>query len=139
MINCCHKNDLQISRFCHLSFPYSIWCLYTFNLGCEHSVRKISHWTNQSHIANYARKIYLNFQKTMLNLYRFFAFGSGKAQMKRQTPSPKSPRRSTSSDREVNSDFSGDSPIHTINSPMHSYSTGNLKDMDMKQTPTSSR
>lgn len=69
---------------------------------------------------------------------RFFAFGSGKAQMKRQTPSPKSPRRSTSSDREVNSDFSGDSPIHTINSPMHSYSTGNLKDMDMKQTPTSS-
>lgn len=70
---------------------------------------------------------------------RFFAFGSGKTQIKRQTPSPKSPRRSTSSEREVNSDLSGDSPIHSINTPMHSYSTGNLKDMDMKQTPTSSR
>lgn len=69
---------------------------------------------------------------------RFFAFGSGKTQIKRQTPSPKSPRRSTSSEREVNSDISGDSPIHSINTPMHSYSTGNLKDMDMKQTPTSS-
>ncbi|XP_061181702.1 regulator of G-protein signaling 6-like isoform X4 [Saccostrea echinata] len=69
---------------------------------------------------------------------RFFGFGSGKTQIKRQTPSPKLPRRSTSSEREANSDVSGDSPIHSI-TPMHSYSTGNLKDMDIKQTPTSSR
>ncbi|XP_061181699.1 regulator of G-protein signaling 6-like isoform X1 [Saccostrea echinata] len=68
---------------------------------------------------------------------RFFGFGSGKTQIKRQTPSPKLPRRSTSSEREANSDVSGDSPIHSI-TPMHSYSTGNLKDMDIKQTPTSS-
>lgn len=69
---------------------------------------------------------------------RFFGFGSGKTQIKRQTPSPKLKRRSTSSEREANSDISGDSPIHSI-TPMHSYSTGNLKDMDMKQTPSSSR
>ncbi|XP_022315288.1 regulator of G-protein signaling 7-like isoform X7 [Crassostrea virginica] len=68
---------------------------------------------------------------------RFFGFGSGKTQIKRQTPSPKLKRRSTSSEREANSDISGDSPIHSI-TPMHSYSTGNLKDMDMKQTPSSS-
>ncbi|XP_048758208.2 regulator of G-protein signaling 7-like isoform X12 [Ostrea edulis] len=83
---------------------------------------------------------YINLKETAHNQpmkRRFFGFGSGKTQIKRQTPSPKVHRRSTSSEREASSDISGDSPVHSI-TPMHSYSTGNLKDMDMKQTPTSS-
>lgn len=69
----------------------------------------------------------------MMNLYRFFAFGSGKIQIKRQTFSLKLLRRSISSEREVNFDISGDFFIYFINILMYFYSTGNLKDMDMKQ------
>lgn len=68
-----------------------------------------------------------------MNLYRFFVFGSGKIQIKRQTFSLKLLRRSILSEREVNFDISGDFFIYFINILMYFYSTGNLKDMDMKQ------
>ncbi|KAK3091355.1 hypothetical protein FSP39_019219 [Pinctada imbricata] len=71
---------------------------------------------------------------------RFFNFGGSGKMNKRQTPSPKLGRRrdSNSSDRDANSDISLDSPVHHPNLPQHSYSTGNLKELDVRQTPTAS-
>lgn len=70
---------------------------------------------------------------------KFFSFGSrGK---RPQTPSPKPARKgSVSSDNDINSDFSGDSPIHGHHHHQvahHSYSTGNLKELDNHRSPSS--